>query len=61
MTGWERSAAIPAGTLSSTSGANSIAPTYPVFAAECVSESVSSGYAIWEIPDPKVESNPPLW
>ena len=39
----KRSAATPAGALSRTSGKNSAAPTYPVFAAECVSDSVSSG------------------
>ena len=56
----KRSAATPAGALRITSGRNSTAPTYPVFAAECVNASVSSGYAIPEIPDPNVESSSPL-
>src|SRR5206468_2601789 len=56
-----RSATIPAGRLKSTIGANSAAWTIPALVGEPVTARTSSGNAIRETFEPKVESSCPPW
>jgi len=56
-----RSASTPAARLKRTTGRNCANETRPALAGECVSASVSSGYAIDAMAVPTAESSCPVW
>ena len=56
-----RSPTTPATRLKSTIGRNCAKDTAPAFAGECVTASVSRGYAIDAMLDPIADSSCPLW
>ena len=58
---FQRSAASPAGSANSAIGSSRANPTSPACAAEPVSASTSSGYAIPVIDDPPLESSCAAW